>query len=125
MKDIYFVRHGKPDFPTADSYCIGKTDFPLSDIGKIQAALLAPAVAELDIKQAYSSALLRAVETLEILGIEGGNLYELNEADFGEWDGLKFVGRSQFQADKKLISKPLCAKGRRPHAYAAGRRTVF
>ena len=90
MKDIYFVRHGKPDFPTADSYCIGKTDFPLSDIGKIQAALLAPAVAELDIKQAYSSALLRAVETLEILGIEGGNLYELNEADFGEWDGLKF-----------------------------------
>lgn len=90
MKSIYFIRHGKPEFPTSDSYCIGKTDLPLSDIGKIHAALLAPAVAELDIKQAYSSALLRAKETLEILGIEGGNLGELNEADFGEWDGLNF-----------------------------------
>lgn len=90
MKNIYFIRHGKPEFPTSESYCIGKTDFPLSDIGKIQAALLAPTVAELDIKQAYSSALLRAKETLEILGIEGGNLSELNEADFGEWDGLNF-----------------------------------
>lgn len=90
MKNVYFIRHGKPDFPTSEPYCAGKTDFPLSDIGKIQAALLTTEAAGFGIKQAYSSTLSRARETLEILGIEGGSLRELDEADFGEWDGLSF-----------------------------------
>lgn len=90
MKSFYFVRHGKPKFPGAGSYCIGKTDPPLSDTGKIQAALIAASVSGLKIRQVYCSKLRRAAETLKILGLGGTALEELNEADFGEWDGMSF-----------------------------------
>lgn len=30
MRNLYLIRHGKPQYPDEHSYCIGQTDFSLS-----------------------------------------------------------------------------------------------
>ena len=30
MRNLYLVRHGKPQYPDEHSYCVGQTDFSLS-----------------------------------------------------------------------------------------------
>ena len=40
MRDLYLIRHGKPQYPDEHSYCIGQTDLPLSMLGHLQAVLL-------------------------------------------------------------------------------------
>ena len=40
MRNLYLVRHGKPQYPDEHSYCVGQTDFSLSMLGHLQAVLL-------------------------------------------------------------------------------------
>ena len=37
MRNLYLVRHGKPQYPDEHSYCVGQTDFSLSMLGNLQA----------------------------------------------------------------------------------------
>ena len=62
MRRVYLVRHGHPDIPLRERWCLGHTDLPLAAVGRMQAALL-PFVPELLNKPVYSSWLSRAVET--------------------------------------------------------------
>ena len=39
MRNLYLVRHGKPQYPDEHSYCVGQTDFSLSMLGHLQAVL--------------------------------------------------------------------------------------
>ena len=91
---IYLVRHGECEFiKENESYCIGRTDLPLSERGRQQAADLAAYFADKNISKVYHSYLLRAKQTAEILSngkyplIQAGGLEEI---DMGEWDGLSF-----------------------------------
>ena len=34
MRNLYLVRHGKPQYPDEHSYCVGQTDFSLSMLGR-------------------------------------------------------------------------------------------
>ena len=90
MRNIYFVRHALPNFPNRDKYCIGQTDFPLSDEGKIQAVLLRHAATELFANNAvFCSRLSRAKETAFILNSKARVVQGLEEMHAGLWDGLK------------------------------------
>ena len=62
MRNLYLIRHGKPQYPDEHSYCIGQTDFSLSMLGHLQSVLLH---GELDdkITAVYCSPLSRAMET--------------------------------------------------------------
>ena len=40
MRNLYLIRHGKPQYPDEHSYCIGQTDFSLSMLGHLQSVLL-------------------------------------------------------------------------------------
>ena len=62
MRKVYLIRHGHPDIPLGERWCLGHTDLPLAAVGRMQAALL-PFVPELLKKPGYSSWLSRAVET--------------------------------------------------------------
>lgn len=86
MKSILLIRHGEPDFPGGRRMCLGRTDLPLSALGRLQAALLGLALKPAAL---YSSPLRRAVQTARPMGgpIE---LAGLAERDAGEWDGLAF-----------------------------------
>ena len=40
MRKVYLVRHGHPDIPLGERWCLGRTDLPLAAVGRMQAALL-------------------------------------------------------------------------------------
>lgn len=88
---LYLVRHGMTEWNDGGKMQ-GKTDVPLNEKGVKQAELLARRLARKDIKAIYTSPLIRAKRTAEIISqilkLEVIEAPALQEADFGEWEGL-------------------------------------
>jgi probable phosphoglycerate mutase len=86
MSAILFIRHGPTEW-NLRGLIQGQSDVPLSEAGKeeVRRWALRPDVRDFDW---YSSPLLRARETAELLGCTNCR-YEprLMEADWGEWEG--------------------------------------
>lgn len=86
MKDLLLIRHGRQD----STLC--NTDVGLSDVGRRQAELLGRRLRAYPVEKIYSSALIRAVETAEIVNsfvkVPYSSNPGLNEIDFGELTGL-------------------------------------
>ena len=89
MRRVFLIRHGHPDIPLGERWCLGRTDLPLAPVGRMQAALL-PFDPELTEKPVFSSYLLRALETARPLCPKPMIRDGLEEQDLGEWDGLPF-----------------------------------
>ena len=91
-RTVYLIRHAMPDIPIGERWCIGgRTDLPLGDLGRLQAALL-PFQPELkDLSAVFCSTLVRARETALPLCPEPRVMSGLEEQDMGEWDGLPFT----------------------------------
>ena len=88
MKKVYLIRHALPDFPGGKRMCIGTTDIPLGEQGLLQAAEMAKALPA--VTAVFSSPLIRAVQTAEVIGLPVTILPDLREMYAGEWDGLTF-----------------------------------
>jgi broad specificity phosphatase PhoE len=88
MKKVYLIRHALPDFPGGNRMCIGITDIPLGDEGRLQAAEMAKNLPP--VTAVFSSPLSRAVQTAEAIGLPVTILPGLREMYAGEWDGLTF-----------------------------------
>jgi len=63
---IYLVRHGQTDW-NVEKRLMGLTDIPLNESGILQAKLLGKETSQLKIDHIFSSNLLRAKETSEII----------------------------------------------------------
>jgi broad specificity phosphatase PhoE len=91
VTQILIVRHGETDW-NRDRRFQGHADPPLNDAGREQARALADELARERIDFVYTSDLVRARETAEIvatrLGADVVALSELREIDVGEWEGL-------------------------------------
>lgn len=92
-RNIFLVRHCKPEFKDGIHICIGKKDIPLSNEGIGHAKQLADYFLNMNINRIYSSHLKRAKKTAEI--IAGSRLGvcikdDFSEIDIGKWDGLTF-----------------------------------
>jgi broad specificity phosphatase PhoE len=91
LTELVLVRHGETDWNRERRFQ-GHADQPLNDTGREQARVLARTLSSERIDAVYSSDLLRARETAEILaaglGTEVVALQELREIDVGEWQGL-------------------------------------
>lgn len=90
---IYLVRHCKPKLPSDTPICIGITDIPLSSEGIKQAEKLKGYFLDKNIKAIYSSPLIRAKKTAEIIAdnkikVEIRN--DFSELNMGIWDGMTF-----------------------------------
>ena len=90
MRRVFLIRHGHPDIPLGERWCLGHTDLPLCAVGRMQAALL-PFDPELPGKPVFSSRLSRALETARPLCRSPLIREGLEEQDLGEWDGLPFT----------------------------------
>lgn len=94
MKRIYLLRHAQPDFGGETHLCLGsRSNPPLSATGLAQAEELARCFASIVPCRIYSSPLLRAKQTAEIIARGKAKVTaveELKELDCGEWDGLSF-----------------------------------
>jgi probable phosphoglycerate mutase len=91
VTDLLLVRHGETDW-NRDRRFQGHADEPLNDAGREQARALADELAGERIAVVYTSDLVRAHETAEIvaarLGVDVVARSELREIDVGDWEGL-------------------------------------
>lgn len=87
---IYLVRHGKTDWNTKQ-LVQGHTDIPLNEEGKIQAKEAAQNLKHIKFDKVFSSDLLRASQTAEIIAKEHDLIVEatavLRERNFGILEG--------------------------------------
>ena len=90
MALFYFVRHGETEWNAKCRLC-GRTDVPLSDVGRRQAQLLAARLKPIPFEALYTSPLRRALETANILGTALGREPvtdpRLIELSYGAWEG--------------------------------------
>ena len=93
MSQLILVRHGQTD-ANAAGLLLGRTDPPLNDTGRAQAAEIAARVATFGPERVVTSPLLRTVQTAEIVaaacGLPVAVEDRLVEVDYGEYDGLPF-----------------------------------
>lgn len=102
MALFYFVRHGVSGW-NAESRLCGRTDVPLAEEGRRQAALLGERLRGLSATALYTSPLRRAVETAEIIARAVGLApmvdERLVELDYGAWEGKTFAEIMAQEAD--------------------------
>jgi probable phosphoglycerate mutase len=128
MTRLLLVRHGQSTW-NAEGRWQGHADPPLSPLGERQARAAAPAVAGLGVTALFSSDLLRAHQTAEILappGLTPVLVRPFRERNVGEWEGLtrveieaRFPGMLDahesppgFESDESLMARVLPALDR-------------
>ena len=93
-RGILLARHGETNDNLEPLRFQGFRDTPLNDTGRRQAAELAEGIADLGIVSLWSSDLVRASETAEIVGAHVGLEVRLDarlrEASRGDWEGRLF-----------------------------------
>lgn len=82
---LVFVRHGRTE-ANAAGRLLGRTDVGLDEVGRAQAAALAPVVAGAD--RVVASPLRRAVETADALGLPITVDERWIELDYGDLEGV-------------------------------------
>jgi len=91
---LLLARHGETDW-NREHRIQGKTDVPLNDEGRAQAAALAEELAAEPLDAVYASDLARARDTARAVAerhdLDVVELPELRERDFGTWEGLTDV----------------------------------
>src|SRR6266704_4249059 len=93
---LWLVRHGLTEWNTQQRYC-GHRDIPLSAQGRAQALWLAERLQKEMISAIYTSDLVRARETAEIIAHQRTPAVQIRvsaawrEIDFGEWEGLTYA----------------------------------
>ncbi len=83
------ARHGETEWSRTGRHT-GRTDVPLTEVGRQQAGLLAVSLAGRRFERAFSSPLSRALETCRLAGLgeAAETREELLEWDYGEYEGL-------------------------------------
>jgi probable phosphoglycerate mutase len=106
---MLLLRHGQTRLSVQRRYS-GRTDLPLTDLGREQAAAAAARLSTMDgVADApvITSPLTRCVQTATVVAeATGGQLVKndgLVETDFGEWDGLTFAEAAE--RDPKLHAR--------------------
>jgi len=87
--EILLARHGETEW-SRDLRHTGRTDVPLTELGRRQAAALRPRLEGRDFARVLVSPLSRAVETCALTGLgdRAERRPELVELDYGEAEGL-------------------------------------
>jgi broad specificity phosphatase PhoE len=124
---ILLARHGETDW-NRDLRFQGHADVPLNDTGRAQARELARSLAEEPFDAVYSSDLLRARETAEIVASRLGLAVELDEGlreiDVGSWqgstrselDGREWDGEAYDDHRRRTVASILRIAERHPDA---------
>ncbi|MDW8031858.1 MAG: histidine phosphatase family protein [Candidatus Bipolaricaulota bacterium] len=88
---VFLVRHGETQW-NAELRVMGQLDIPLNERGRAQAHRTAELLAHEEFAVIYSSDLVRAIETAQIIAaphhLDVITVPELREARYGLWEGL-------------------------------------
>jgi broad specificity phosphatase PhoE len=86
--DVWLVRHGETEWAKLGRHT-GRTDIPLTDVGRAEARALAPALAGHPFAIVMTSPLARASETATLAGFPDAR----TDSDLKEWDYGAMEGR--------------------------------
>ncbi len=90
---LFLIRHGQTSWNVEGRYQ-GSCDIELNSTGIQQAELASKYLSRVKFSNIYSSPLKRTMKTADIISGKSGQeikiLGELEEVDFGKWEGLKF-----------------------------------
>jgi alpha-ribazole phosphatase len=91
---VILIRHGETEWNYQGKF-LGQSDPGLNELGVLQAQAMAQLLAQEKIDHIFSSDLLRARETAQIIAKlhnkDIKTMPSLREIDFGDWEGLSFV----------------------------------
>jgi broad specificity phosphatase PhoE len=96
MGELILLRHGQTEWSVSGQHT-GRTDIPLTPSGEAAAAALAPALARRQIRAAFTSPAARAARTAELAGLDAKPDPDLQEWDYGGYEGLT---TAQIQAQR-------------------------
>jgi broad specificity phosphatase PhoE len=88
MQEVVLARHGETEWSRELKHT-GSTDVPLTDEGKRQAQRLGEALRGRAFAHVLASPLRRALETARLAGFEPGLRDELQEWDYGDYEGRR------------------------------------
>lgn len=85
---LYIFRHGQTEWARLGQHT-GRTDIPLTEVGRDQARALRHAVSHIDFSAVLVSPLSRARETAELAGMKEPRICaDLSEFHYGKYEGL-------------------------------------
>lgn len=91
---LYIVRHGESTGNRINAF-VGQSDMPLTELGEKQAELAAGYLSAVPFTAAYSSDLIRAYRTAEIVarphGLRVVPEKDLRELNVGEWNNMRYA----------------------------------
>ncbi len=94
MLELILIRHGETAW-NAEKIFRGRTEIPLDETGKRQAALLADYLKDEKLEAIYTSPLERARETAariaDLQKLEAIPVNNLTDMDYGHWQGKKII----------------------------------
>ena len=109
---LWLVRHGLTAWNAHQRFC-GQSDISLSAHGQAQALWIAKQLLKENISVIYTSDLLRARETAEIIASQRIPAVQIKqsaawrEMDFGKWEGLTYTQiKEQFKDQLEFFSDP-------------------
>jgi broad specificity phosphatase PhoE len=85
--ELVLIRHGETEWSRSGQHT-GRTDLPLTEIGRNEARAITTAVADFDFSHARWSGLAKAWETAELLGLSPVRDDDLLEWDYGQYEGI-------------------------------------
>lgn len=118
---LLFVRHGQSEANLKGIFAGRTSDFPLTELGRRQAEIMAEFVLDkYKIDAVYASTLSRAIDTAkkvaDKLKLETHQDFRLNEIDGGLWNGMNFsdisvMYKDEFELWRTDLSKVQPPKG--------------
>jgi broad specificity phosphatase PhoE len=112
FRRLWLVRHGATLWNSEQRFC-GHSDVPLSFEGQAQARWLAHSLQAHHISTIYTSDLLRARQTAEMIAVPSARIEASSawrEIAFGLWEGLTYEQITQrFPSNLDFFSHPLSA----------------
>lgn len=89
VEQLLVIRHGETEWSKTGKHT-GRTDIPITDVGRDEARAAARTLEGWDIGAVYSSPLIRALETAELIGFGDAVIDDdLVEWDYGIYEGVR------------------------------------
>ncbi|MHC1481622.1 histidine phosphatase family protein [Frateuria aurantia] len=108
VSEIWLIRHGETEWSLSGQHT-GRTDIPLTEHGREQAAALRPILARTEFDHVFSSPLLRARTTCELAGLGERAQLEprLLEWDYGVYEGRTTPEIRKAEPDWQIWTSPV------------------
>ena len=110
---VFFVRHGQSEANLKKIYA-GQSDVPLTEQGRAEAEAIAPILANIHFDRVYSSDLLRAMQTAQVVlpGCQPEIRENLRELSVGTFEARPVEECARLYGD-------VCANARKMRDYTA------